>query len=1145
MVKAARIGSLVVSAIAGFAPAVVAPQTTRFTAEAPMSTGPLLSRPAHLFVENVPLSTALGELALTSGVALAYSPSLLPSSIRVSCVCSHVDVGRALDTLLLGTGFIYGEVEHQILLVPRSRSKTHAEAAGRLTGDGIDPRARAIADAPAPPPAMARDDVPAATLSGRVTSQALVPLGGATVELRGTRVATTTNDDGMYRLVIPTDRAMGTDTLRVTRLGFRPAMVRVELREGDQTVDVVLSDQVIALDEVLVTGTAGNQERRAQPAVIASIDASDIVAKAPVSNVTELLGSRVPGIAITQGSGTTGASSRINIRGASSISLSNEPLVFVDGVRMESGQRTMVALGGQTISALNDLNPDDIERIEVVKGPAAATLYGADASAGVIQIITKRGRAGARRFTQSVTTEYDVINPNFTPYTNYAACTAALATPTGPNPLCRGQTAGTIISDNPLERQDAFNDGWRGSLLYSGRGGGESFGYYLSGTAENEIGTTRRTELKRRTGLVNFNWLTNPKLTIAVSLGLTRNQYRLPQGDQSAYGYLIAGLLGSPISVRDLPDGTLTGGFFSAPGVDAIASILSQINTLRTTPRAQATYTPLPWLTNRFTVGADLNRSSATQFYPKNTQNWYSGDQANGWVQSTRDNVDLYTVDYLGSIRTAFGSEDRFSSDLAFGSQFINRTFDRVRATGIGLTTNSANIVAAAATNTGTEGYGASRSLGFFAQEQLGFGDRLFLQLGARLDRNSAFGEDAGSFLLPKAGVSYVVSEEPYWSRFASVVPTLRLRAAYGTTGRAPEPGASLQTFAAAPFVTDAGALSSGLVPLNPGNSDLKPERGKEFEAGFDAGFFGERLGLELTYFDKRTSDLLLQEPQPPSRGFAARPWVNIGRVLNRGFEFTVRAAPLQRPNFAWDALLNGNTLHNELVSLGTVSPFVNSYRAFVPGRQLGAWYVHRVRTLDVVNGRTIVSDTAEYLGDQIPKLQGNLSNTVTLFRRLRLYALLDGKWKYRVYNLGHEFRDRALRNSAEVVKPETEGGYSATERLRRLGPFRTETTGANVAFTEVKEDYIEPADYLRLSEVSATFTVPSAAAERFGIAGASVTVGGRNLALWSDFEGYDPEVLGTGPGNPQSVFFDQFQSAEVFTTPPARRWIARVTVQF
>ncbi|MGH7711292.1 MAG: SusC/RagA family TonB-linked outer membrane protein, partial [Gemmatimonadaceae bacterium] len=948
---------------------------------------PPMDRRAGLLIQDVALSVALRELQVTSGVALAYSPSLLPEQPFVSCDCAHATMREALRTLLAGSGFTVREVDGQILLLPGMQEAVASENDLYVTGD-VSPVALADYTRPAvtigvPP----RFD--STTITGRVTSDAGAPIGGAIVLVRGLRLSTISNENGAYRLYVPPDRFVArAETLTVTRLGFRPVNVMFVLAPGQVVVDVVMSTQSVSLEQIVVTGTAGNQERRAQAAVVASVDATEIMAKAPVRTVNELLYGRTTGVSMTGTSGTAGTNTRIDIRGQASVSLSNYPLVFIDGVRVTTGPRSVVAApggttagaGGQQFSALNDINPDDIESIEIVKGPAAATLYGADASAGVIQILTKKGRVGSRGMTHKVTTEYYDVDPNFTPYTNYGRCTAALVAPTSASALCRGQTVGAVVSDNVLVRNNVFDNGWAGSLLYSVQGGGDAYGYYGSFSAQDEQGTTPSSFINHRTGRGNFNWTATPKLTLNMSAGLVRANDRLPQGDQSSFGFLVGGDFGSPLSVTTGADGKLAGGWFNNNlNVDAIAAIKTKDLTIRSTPSVQMLYTPFAWLSNRVTFGGDFLRTTASQMYPKNAKNWYSAIANTGSIAVNEANTTIYTVDYLGNISRRFGGNGWLSSDLSFGSQWINTVATSVGGTGQGLLTNSNSVISAATTTTASQGYGQSKSLGFFVQEQVGLNDRLYIQLGARVDRNSAFGSEVGIFVLPKAGISYVVSSEPFWKGVSAVVSTFRVRSAYGTTGRSPSATAALQTYSRSNFITDAGVVQPGVSPGSPGNPNLKPERGTEFEAGFDAGFLDDRIGLELTYFAKVSKDLLLTQPLAPSSGFASSPLINVGEVSNKGLELAVRATPLVRSNVTWDLGFNLNTLSNKIVSMGAITPFVSgNNQCFKPGVEVAAWCVPRVRSIDTVARRVTVSDTAEVAGGQLPKYVGSLTSTLT-----------------------------------------------------------------------------------------------------------------------------------------------------------------------
>jgi TonB-dependent starch-binding outer membrane protein SusC len=818
---------------------------------------------------------------------------------------------------------------------------------------------------------------------------------------------------------------------------------------------------------------------------------------------------------------------------------------------MEGGARSLVnvsgaATVGQAPSALNDLNPADIESIEVVKGPAAATLYGADASAGVIQIITKRGRVGGRSFSQDITIEYDRIEPNFSVPDNYAACPASLVGADSPNPICRGQQVGAIVTDNPAARIGVFGNGDATSLKYSARGGGDNFGYFASFGMTDEQGTTPNNSLKHRTGRVNFTFAPASNLTFEAGVTLTRSSYDLPRSDQDNHSYYLQSILGSPLAVREGADGSLTGGMlFATASLESMSSIVSEVTALRSTPTLQVRYSPVAWLSNRLIIGADLTQGRGFQMYPKNDFNWYPDRLAigNGDIATSQDDDRQYTVDYSANIPWTFGADRQFTSNFSFGSQYIHRVVNRLTGAGGGLVTNAANLVNNTATSTVSQGYAESKALGVFVQEQIGYRDRLYVQLGMRADRNSAFGSDVGTFYLPKLGVSYVVTDAAREIGSLPLASTLRLRGAWGTTGRSPTTGAALRTFSTARFVNEAGVIELGLFPGNPGNPDLKPERGTEIEFGVDAGFVDDRIGAEVTYFRKTTTDLLVSVPVSPSSGFGSAPFGNIGEVLNSGVEFLVRGTPLRSEAVTWDLALSGSTLHNEIVSLGTAGTFINNFRAFVPGRQLASWWVHRVRSVDEANGRVIVSDTAEFAGNQLPTFQANLTSTLTLSRRLSIYGLLNSKSGYYVYNLNQEFRDRSTRSSRNVNVGADEGGYSDNERLRRLGPYVTESTGAGVGAGNVKDPYIQKGDHIRLQELSATLSLPSALASRFGAQAASVTFGGRNIAVWAaEYEGDDPDVLGTGP---QQTGVLQFFNTDVFTTPPVRRWILRMNLQF
>ena len=980
------------------------------------------------------------------------------------------------------------------------------------------------------------------TVTGVITDrESKLPLEGARIVVTGTTLETQSNARGEYRLV---GVRPGVVQVGVLRIGFRAGSDTVRVTaNGSATLNFELAKTVTTLQELVVTGTVGNQERRAQPAQVASVSAAEIKENAIVNSVNDMLQSRAPGIAVNSASGTAGTNRTIRIRGASSISLSNQPIIFIDGVRFNEGTVNL-GLNGQLTDRLNDLNPDDIENIEVVKGPAAATLYGADASAGVIQIITKKGRAGTSSFQQTVRAEYGQADLNWTPPSNYGNCTAALVAATSANPLCRGKAVGTLVSDNPLTREGGIRTGSDQLLGWTGRGGGQNYGYFLSAAADRTIGTLPSNDFRRYSWRSNFNWIPNAKVTLEAGVTSSLTKAVLPDNDNNIYGYLGGALLGSPTTRRDDGVPSQNGWFGFNRGVAAIAAIQNELDTRRNILNATATYLPTSWLKSRFTLGGDLLNDEATRFFPKNSGTNYGGDLNLGNNTQTRIGIQRFTIDWINDANKSYGSENQLQVNLSAGFQAIATRTDNVGATGQGFVTNSANVISNASTTSSSQSRTEVRQYGWLTQLGLSYRDRIYLQAGARLDDFSAFGQNTDPILLPKVGLSWVMSDESWFPK-TNLLSSFRARVAYGTTGRAPGAGAALQTLQASPYASQVGTAvttEAGAVPLNPGNKLLKPERGVEYELGFDAAFFSDRARVELTYFHKTSLDLILQPQLPPSLGFQANPFKNIGEVLNSGFEVGITAEMLRKRNFQWETRVNFNTLHNELIDLGEVAAF-GTLNRFTEGYQLGSFVSKRIRNINEATGVVTVADTFEVVGNAMPTFEASWSNTFTVFKNFRVSTLIDTKQNFLLNNLTDYFRETQLVRSNRRLDPTV---LSARERLRRYGnptsgqPAFVQLNGTGTTVDQVRDAYLQPGDFVRFRELGVTYNVPQRLLTKFfGTRTASVGFAMQNIALWTNYEGADPEVV----TDPTASFGTGRQ--DFLTLPNPKRALLRLNLSF
>ena len=973
-----------------------------------------------------------------------------------------------------------------------------AGPSGALAVAGAGASAAALAAAPA---AAQAPDAQGIVVGTVVRAGTLTPVEGAQVQIEGTPLGATTDASGRFRLNnVPGEQA----TLRIRRLSFQPTTQRV--RVGATDVRVVLSEATVSLDEVVVTGTAGGEQQRAIGNSVARIDATAELTRSGVSSVGQLLNARAPGVIVTSGTGRAGSGPSINIRGRSTISLSQQPLLYIDGVRVSNDVGTGTRLqGGAVASRLNDIPPQDIESIEIIKGPAAATIYGTEAANGVIQVITKRGRAGERPQWNLLLRQGGVrfTDPDGRIPTNYA----------------KDPATGAVVSWNAVESEAARgNDIWRTGRLQnyalSLTGGSQAVRYFASGGWDQNTGIEPNNGERRFTGRLNLAVAPSPKLDVSTSLGVVKGTTQL--GQDYGLGAFWGSLYGSPLTA-----GTPTRGFNTAPP-EVVWDIYNNSQAVdRYTGSVQAVNRPTGWFTQRAALGLDLtteDNQGLQRFAPPNEAIFFAPTAALGLIRQDLREVSYVTADYNGTARVPLARA--VSSATSVGAQFYRKRINLTQINGDQFPAPGVSTAKAAAVTTGTQDYLINKTLGFYAQEQLAWRDRLFVTGAVRVDNNSAFGRDFNYVAYPKVSAAWVVSEEPWWQRGAGrVVSTLKLRSAFGASGQQPSDSAALRTYQPVTGTLDRPGVSPQFV----GNPALKPERGQELEVGFEAGL-GDRLSLDFTYYDKNVSDAILARPNAPSGGFPGSQFVNIGRISNRGLEAQARLQAFQLANVGWEVTANVATARDRIDDLGGI-PFValpGLPQRHVEGYPIAGLWGKRIvsATLDASGAPTNVlcdggaasaaplacaQAPVVFLGTTTPKVTGAFSSTLTLQKRVRLYGLVDFKGGHKILNADEVLRCSIFRLCLANVRPQDFSPVYVADVQNGSG-------------LQIVNSFVQRASFARLREVSASYDLPAPWARPVGARSATLTLAGRNLHTWTSYKGLDPESR-AGVGGAQNAF--------------------------
>lgn len=931
------------------------------------------------------------------------------------------------------------------------------------------------------------------TITGRIRDSVTGgSVEGARIGVLGGLRAVSSNAAGQFTLV---DAPAGDVTLQVRAVGFRRQDVRVSA--GTSTIDVALSRDVFKMEEVVVTGQATGVARRNLPNAVATIGAEDLGIH-PTASLEQQLQGKVAGADIQSNSGAPGGGLQVRLRGVTSVNATAEPLYVVDGVIMSdvaipSNQNVLTAAAGGSnpsltqdgqVNRIADLNPAEIESIEILKGASAAAIYGGRASNGVVIIHTRRGQVGTPRFTltQRLGTTSLMRKYGARRFANAAEVDQLYPAGTGAT-YCGTGACPFFDYEQDLGGQHRVSY----ETVASVSGGTDATRYYASGTLERAPGVVLKTAFKRQSIRLNLDQRFSPQVNMSVNTNLlhTYADRGITNNDNAGVSYYNV-LTGTPsfVDLHVKADGSFPRNPFGASNPLQTASRVSNDEDVwRFVSSTRLQYTPITGAHSTLQVsavgGLDYFIQKNGIFSPPDLQYEQTNVLHGTSLLSNSDNLNLNLDAH--AVHTYAGGG--FSATTSAGVQYARRSLDINRIVSRNLIAGQQNVSAGTAVGV-NENRSLAKNLGFFAQEEvLLMQDRLLVTAGVRADQSSLNADPSKLYYYPKAAASYRII-----GGNGSFLNELKVRGAFGQTGNEPLYG---QRFTPLNSTLNIGGIAGTVVLGTTGNPTLHSEREQEVEVGFDGQFFKNRLSIETSYFQKRVTDLLLTRNLPPSSGFAQE-FFNGGALRVRGVEVAAAYAPVQNRTTTWFLRTTFAKNHSKITEL-PVPPFQTG--GF--GAILGVFQVEQGKSATQIVGTFLNPDGTpgagtKVIGDANPEFRMSFTNDLT-YKSINLHAMLDWQQGGNVINLSRLLYD------LNQLSPD----YVAAGKARATAWGKGESSV-----------YVESASFMKLREVAISWEVPKSVIGSLwgGVRNANLSVSARNL-IWfhTPYSGFDPEVSNFG----------------------------------
>jgi TonB-linked SusC/RagA family outer membrane protein len=984
-----------------------------------------------------------------------------------------------------------------------------------------------------------------ASVTGRVVdSAAAQPVAGARVTLVGLPNGTLTDRDGRYLLQ---GLAAGSVTVRVQRIGFVAAEANVTLVEGGSvTQDFTLGLAATVLSEVVVTGY-GTSTREELSGAVASVRGDDIKGT-PLAGVDAAMQGLAAGVQVIQNAGNPGAGITVRIRGSASISASNQPLYVIDGVPLLRDDFSQLNVGGQDVTAVTGLNPDEIENIDILKDAASAAIYGSRASNGVVMITTRRGHASPAKVSfnmyygsQSVPTgnRWDLLTGReYVEYMNEAAANDGYGAnyfgdPNDPT-LVNTDWQDVMFRTAPVRNLNA-----------SVQGGSERVQYFVSGSQFNQDGVVLGSGYDRQAARVNVDVAASQRLRLRTSLSLGRESHQRVENDNTIDGVVTNAIAGTPnVPVRK-PDGTFTspadGLAYSNPLAIATYSE-AESRSFRAFGNVEAAYEASSIVTLNGRVGMDVINLRDLRWLSPLVEGTYSANVAGESIIGNKT-ANRYVIEGFADVRPQIGSQ--WVLGLTAGSSVEWNASELDYLDGIGFTTDQFQYPGNAATVTVYDGGWTGHNLvSFFSRANASWKGKYLFTGSLRADGSSRFGKNNRYGVFPAASFGWQITREPFMQGLARH-GELKLRASYGVTGNQDiaDDFAPLARFEKANYGGE-----PGIGQRNFGNPDLRWEQTHELNFGFDLLLLSERLTILADWYRKETQDLLLDRPISATSG-QTTVLQNIGSMENKGFELQLNAAIL-RPaaqGLRWDANFNIAWNNNKVTKLYENQPIpTGGYDVgrIEVGHPLGAFYTLHFTGVDPATGDAVFEDVNNdgnindddrvYVGSPHPKYWGGLTNQLS-YGRFDLRGFLQFVQGQTIFNAISVFAN--------------DGGYyydnkfkRALNRWQQPGDITNEprasfdgVSGADRISSRMMED----GSYVRLQDLTLGYNLPDYISRALQMNNARLYVSGRNLYTWTKYSGYSPDVNSAGSSTNTEL------STEFYAYPSARSFLVGLSGAF